>query len=165
MGNFPKRFLSAFCLLGVVFGMARDVVCTRTYQEDTTAFANAQIGYAPMAGSTDSSGATLRYLELTWREVEPEEGQYAWDAIEQKYGLAALRRQGSIWCCGLCVTYREKTSIWISRIGCMRRLPTAAGTAPLMARDIPRIMQMRSYGLHTAALSQRWQSTLMQMDL
>lgn len=94
MGNFPKRFLSAFCLLGVVFGMARDVVCTRTYQEDTTAFANAQIGYAPMAGSTDSSGATLRYLELTWREVEPEEGQYAWDAIEQKYGLAALRRQG-----------------------------------------------------------------------
>ena len=94
MDKLSKGFVSAVCLLGVGFGMVRDMICTRTYQEDPSAFANAQIGYAPMAGSTDHPNATLRYLELTWREVEPTEGQYAWDAIEQRYGLAALREQG-----------------------------------------------------------------------
>ena len=94
MDKLSKGFVSAVCLLGVGFGMVRNMICTRTYQEDPSAFANAQIGYAPMVGSTDHPNATLRYLELTWREVEPTEGQYAWDAIEQRYGLAALREQG-----------------------------------------------------------------------
>ena len=42
----------------------------------------------------EAGDATLRYLELTWREVEPEEGVYAWEDISRKYGLASLREQG-----------------------------------------------------------------------
>ena len=67
---------------------------TKTYRADDAAFANAQIGYAPVVGSAEAGDAALRYLELTWREVEPEEGVYAWDAIDAKYGLADLRAKG-----------------------------------------------------------------------
>ena len=42
----------------------------------------------------EAGDATLRFLELTWREVEPEEGVYAWEDISRKYGLASLREQG-----------------------------------------------------------------------
>ena len=64
---------------------------TRTYAADDGAFPNAQIGYAPMIDTAEAGDATLRYLELTWREAEPEEGVYAWETISEKYGFAALR--------------------------------------------------------------------------
>ena len=67
---------------------------TRTYAADDSAFPNAQIGYAPMIDTAEAGDATLRYLELTWREAEPEEGVYAWEAISEKYGFASLREQG-----------------------------------------------------------------------
>lgn len=47
-----------------------------------------------MIDTAEAGGATLRYLELTWREAEPEEGVYAWEAISEKYGFASLREQG-----------------------------------------------------------------------
>ena len=31
---------------------------------------------------------------VTWREAEPEEGVYAWEAISEKYDFASLREQG-----------------------------------------------------------------------
>ena len=67
---------------------------TRTYAADDSAFSNAQIGYAPLIDTAEAGDATLRYLELTWREIEPEEGVYAWEAISEKYGFASLREQG-----------------------------------------------------------------------
>lgn len=67
---------------------------TKTYRPDHTAFANAQIGYAPAIGSICTQNTTLRYLSLTWCEVEPERGQYAWDSIDKQYGLSPLREQG-----------------------------------------------------------------------
>lgn len=67
---------------------------TKTYAEDPAAFANAQIGYAPAVRSREYTDVTLRYLELTWRQVEPEPGQYDWQEIEETYGLAALRQEG-----------------------------------------------------------------------
>ena len=92
MAKAAGRFAAA-CLLGVTLLMGQHTV-VRTYPEDTSAFANAMIGYAPAVDGAGVQGTTLRYLELTWREVEPEEGQYAWADIEQKYDLAALRAQG-----------------------------------------------------------------------
>ena len=69
---------------------------TAVYQPDETAFPNAQIGYAPGVLDTgpDEPAVTLRYLGLTWRELEPEEGVYAWEAMEQTCHLDALRQQG-----------------------------------------------------------------------
>ena len=60
---------------------------TVTYLPDESAFPNAQIGYAPGVLDSGTEGATLRYLGLTWRQLEPEEGAYAWEAIEQTYHL------------------------------------------------------------------------------
>ena len=69
---------------------------TAVYQPDETAFPNTQIGYAPGVLDTgpDEPAVTLRYLGLTWRELEPEEGVYAWEAIQQTCHLDALRQQG-----------------------------------------------------------------------
>ena len=67
---------------------------TVTYLPDESAFPNAQIGYAPGVLDSGTEGATLRYLGLTWRQLEPEEGAYAWEAIEQTCHLAELRAQG-----------------------------------------------------------------------
>ena len=82
------------CLLlaggGIFLGNTR----SKTYAPDDSAFANAQIGYAPAVRSTEYTDVTLRYLQLTWRQVEPEPGVYAWQALEQTYGLSALREQG-----------------------------------------------------------------------
>ena len=67
---------------------------TVTYLPDESAFPNAQIGYAPGVLDSGTEGATLRYLGLTWRQLEPEEGAYAWEAIEQTCHLAELRARG-----------------------------------------------------------------------
>ena len=82
--------------MGAATGAAMGVPTTktRTYAADNSAFPNAQIGYAPMVNSTSAGNATLRYLGLTWRELEPEEGVYAWESIDEKYDLDALREQG-----------------------------------------------------------------------
>jgi len=74
--------------------MTASTTKTRTYAADDSAFPNAQIGYAPMIDTAEAGDATLRYLELTWREAEPEEGVYAWEAISEKYDFASLREQG-----------------------------------------------------------------------
>lgn len=67
---------------------------TVTYLPDESAFPNAQIGYAPGVLDSGTEGATLRYLGLTWRQLEPEEGAYAWETIEQTCHLAELRARG-----------------------------------------------------------------------
>lgn len=67
---------------------------TVSYLPDETAFPNAQIGYAPGVLDAGTEPTTLRYLGLTWRQLEPEEGVYAWDALEQRYHLAELKQQG-----------------------------------------------------------------------
>ena len=74
--------------------MTTSTTKTRTYAADDSAFPNAQIGYAPMIDTAEAGDAALRYLELTWREAEPKEGVYAWEAISEKYDFASLREQG-----------------------------------------------------------------------
>lgn len=68
--------------------------CCVSYPADDTVFANPQMGYAPAVRSAEYTGVTLRYLQLTWREVEPEEGCFAWQELEERYHLAALREEG-----------------------------------------------------------------------
>ena len=103
MGKLSRFLAVGFCLLGAGAALfwigaamsSTSTTKTRTYVADDSTFPNAQIGYAPMIDDDQEAGdATLRYLELTWREVEPEEGVYAWEDISRKYGLASLREQG-----------------------------------------------------------------------
>ena len=94
MGNISRILAAGLCLLGMGAAMTASTTKTRTYAADNSAFSNAQIGYAPMIDTAEAGDAALRYLELTWREAEPEEGVYAWEAIREKYDFASLREQG-----------------------------------------------------------------------
>ena len=67
---------------------------THIYAADPAAFANPVMGYAPDIRSADPGDASLRYLELSWRDWEPKEGQFAWETLRETYGLDALRAQG-----------------------------------------------------------------------
>lgn len=94
MGKISWILAAGLCLLGMGAAMTASTTKTRTYAADDSAFSNAQIGYAPLIDTAEEGDATLRYLELTWREIEPEEGVYEWEAISEKYGFASLREQG-----------------------------------------------------------------------
>ena len=97
MGNTMGRarllwLAGCLVLLAVLSGLERGQ--TMTYPADEHAFANAQMGYAPGVRDVDTEGTTLRYLGLSWRELEPEEGAYAWAALEERCHLADLRAAG-----------------------------------------------------------------------
>jgi hypothetical protein len=66
-----------------------------TFNEDETALNNPCIGYAPEADYV-SLGERYRlvYMNLLWSELEPQEGEYNWDYIEEKYNLKRWRREG-----------------------------------------------------------------------
>lgn len=83
-------------LLGMGGSMLKNAATqqTRIYTPDESAFPNAQIGYAPMTDSAYAQDSLLRYVELRWREVEPQEGVYAWDALDAQYGFRDLRARG-----------------------------------------------------------------------
>lgn len=56
---------------------------------------NPNIGYAPQANYNSlNDDITLVYVGLTWKELEPVEGQFAWDAIESEYNLVRWRNEG-----------------------------------------------------------------------
>lgn len=139
MGKISRILAAGLCLLWMGAAMTTSTTKTRTYAADDSAFPNAQIGYAPMIDTAEAGDAALRYLELTWREAEPEEGVYAWEAISEKYDFASLREQESIWCSALSAMCRDKRRIWISRTGFMRRRRMAVGTIQIMGRLLSKL--------------------------
>jgi hypothetical protein len=53
------------------------------------------MGWAPWATIEESNQPhTLVYADLTWRNFEPQEGNYDFDGFEKKYQLARWRREG-----------------------------------------------------------------------
>ena len=65
------------------------------YQATGEALKNPMMGFAPAADNEKAVGDnTLVYVGLTWRELEPEEGVFAFDAIEEEYHLTRWREEG-----------------------------------------------------------------------
>lgn len=80
---------------GIFLAAVRGRRMERTYAYTDQAFGNALLGYAPSARhSTVSEDVTLLYMDITWRELEPEEGVYDWEAIEKENQLARWRAEG-----------------------------------------------------------------------
>lgn len=66
-----------------------------TYKEDVTPLDNPYIGYAPSADSEAlAEKGRLVYLNLLWSELEPQEGVYRWDDIEEEHNLKRWRTEG-----------------------------------------------------------------------
>ena len=59
------------------------------------AFGNPLMGYAPSAWHDEvAEDVTLLYMDITWRELEPEEGVFDWAAIEEENQLERWRAEG-----------------------------------------------------------------------
>ena len=67
---------------------------TYSYGRDDSFILNPYIGYAPEADSELCDNTSLVYLNLLWSELEPEEGVYEWDEIEDEYDLLRHRKEG-----------------------------------------------------------------------
>ena len=67
----------------------------KEYKESQTTFGNPLMGYARNAWYNDvSEDISLLYADITWAELEPEEGVYAWEAIEEKNQFARWKKEG-----------------------------------------------------------------------
>lgn len=67
----------------------------RSFEQTDEAFYNPLMGYAP--GADDKNylpDSSLVYMDITWRELEPEDGVYDWTAIAEENYLEHWREQG-----------------------------------------------------------------------
>ena len=68
---------------------------TEIYEKSEEVFGNPLMGYAPCAWNAEvSDDISLLYMDITWAELEPEEGQYAWESIEKENQLSRWREEG-----------------------------------------------------------------------
>lgn len=66
-----------------------------SYGRTDTVFYNPMMGFAPNADYVEAVGEnTLVYVDVTWRELEPEEGQYDFAGINEENYLDTWRSQG-----------------------------------------------------------------------
>ncbi|WP_081647721.1 DUF4832 domain-containing protein [Butyrivibrio sp. VCB2006] len=68
---------------------------TYKYNEGTECITNSYIGYAPSATSESlCEKSTLVYCEVTWAEIEPEEGVFNWDHYDSTHHMKRWRDEG-----------------------------------------------------------------------
>ena len=68
---------------------------TKEFEASNEVFGNPLMGYAPCAWNTEvREDVSLLYMDITWAELEPEEGQYNWEEIEKKNQLDRWRKEG-----------------------------------------------------------------------
>ena len=88
-----RSLLAAPILLGMILlvGWLRmPVTAAKSYRPVDTAYARPMVGWALPAqtwGETLPIDVSLVYAEATWAELEPEKGQYAFEAFEEKKHL------------------------------------------------------------------------------
>ena len=67
----------------------------KDYAASNEVFGNPLMGYAPCAWNTEvRNDVNLLYMDITWAELEPEEGQYNWERIEKENQLERWRKEG-----------------------------------------------------------------------
>ncbi|MDD2213879.1 MAG: DUF4832 domain-containing protein [Oscillospiraceae bacterium] len=83
-------------LLGIgVWAIEKGDGTSMHYQQTDAVLNNPLMGFAPAADSSLAGGDnTLVFLNLTWREWEPQEGEFDWTGINQTYHLDQWKAQG-----------------------------------------------------------------------
>lgn len=89
-------FLAVLCLgMVVVLMFHRGVVMTCDYAPTDEAVCNPLMGYAPSADNPDRwPKSSLVYIDVTWKELEPEEGVFDWEGIEAENYMERWRAEG-----------------------------------------------------------------------
>lgn len=121
------------------------------YEPSEEVFGNPLMGYAPCAWNAEvREDVSLLYMDVTWAELEPEEGKYNWEEIEKENQLDRWREEGKhIVLRFVCDAAGQQRSMWIFLNGCIKK---QTGRNPGMMwnleRDFPRIIT-RNNLLHT----------------
>ncbi len=89
-------FISVCILFGVTNMYKKSLNGIRYYYDEGDEYVlNPYIGYAPSADSiTLCEKASLVYLNIFWSELEPEEGVFNWEKIEETHNLQRWRAEG-----------------------------------------------------------------------
>ena len=67
----------------------------KQYKESQAAFGNPLMGYVPSAWYNEvSEDISLLYMDITWAELEPEEGVYNWASIDKENQISRWRKEG-----------------------------------------------------------------------
>lgn len=67
----------------------------KQYKESQAAFGNPLMGYVPSAWYNEvSEDISLLYMDITWAELEPEEGVYNWASIDEENQISRWRKEG-----------------------------------------------------------------------
>lgn len=67
----------------------------KQYKENQAAFGNPLMGYVPSAWYNEvSEDISLLYMDITWAELEPEEGVYNWASIDEENQISRWRKEG-----------------------------------------------------------------------
>lgn len=78
---------------GVLTGCSGHLV--QEYAASDQNLINPMIGYAHSADSSRAfPDCALVYIDITWRELEPEEGVFAWEAIEEENHVERWKSEG-----------------------------------------------------------------------
>lgn len=96
-----KKRITAFlcgllCLMSTGCGLQTAAAEERIqYRSSDAFFVNPLIGYMQNAEESEPYTETsLVYIDLTWRELEPERGQFNWDAVAEANHLSRWRAEG-----------------------------------------------------------------------
>ena len=96
-----KKRITAFlcgllCLMSTGCGLRTAAAEERIrYRSSDAFFVNPLIGYMQNAEESEPYTETsLVYIDLTWRELEPERGKFNWDAIAEANHLSRWRAEG-----------------------------------------------------------------------
>lgn len=96
--RWKKRGILVFALLCAGTGVLLMINLrpnSRSFEESSRAIVNPLMGYAPMADGTElSEDVSLVYVDITWRELEPREGVFAWEEIETSNKLGDWKKSG-----------------------------------------------------------------------
>ena len=67
----------------------------KTFKKLDGAVPNPMMGYAPCAWYEEvADDINLLYVDITWRELEPEEGVFDWESIEKENQFARWKEEG-----------------------------------------------------------------------
>lgn len=92
---FAAAVLLAIVTVGKALVMGHESGISRSFTRSEESFGNPLMGYAPGAGREEvDEDISLLYVDVTWRELEPEEGEYAWEQIEEENQFSRWRQEG-----------------------------------------------------------------------
>lgn len=78
--------------IGILMFSKKNVV---EYVKSEESFGNPLMGYAPCTWNEKiSEDVSLLYMDITWAELEPTEGEYDWESIEKENQISRWRKEG-----------------------------------------------------------------------